>query len=721
MSRGEDRRVRSEHWHLVAELTPRLRNHTRLQRQTFRGGVWYVLQDRRTGRYHRFSQAAYLVITLMDGQRTVEQVWERACIELGDDVLTQDEFVLLLAQLHSSDVLQADTAPDLTELGIRAARVERRTRVMGFLNPLAIRIPLLDPERFLSRLYPVVRPLFSWLGALVYLGIVASALVLVGMHWDPLTGNLIDRVLVFENLIVLLVSYPVVKSLHELGHGFAVKHWGGEVHEIGVMFLVFMPVPYVDASAAAGFPNKWQRAFVGAAGILVELFLAACAMFIWVAAEEGLARAFAFNVMLIGGVSTLLFNGNPLLRFDGYYVFSDFLEIPNLSVRANKYLGYLVKTKAFGLEVTDNPAGSIGEARWLVFYAIASFIYRLFIMIAIATFVATSFFVVGVLIALWAIGLMLVWPVAKNLWFLIANPSLTGHRRRAMSVTSGAILSVVALLGLVPVPYSSVAQGVLWSDGEVSVQASAEGVVRELLVEPESIVAEGDPLFRLEDPFLEARVDYLRARVAELELREADQLTTDLVAARIVSEQLTHAKADLQLALERQEGLLILSHARGKIVIPNAKNLHDRFIYKGEVVAYIARIESPILRVVVSEDEAEIVRQRDPLDRVSVRAASDIGVEVDGRVTRELPALSQNLPSMALSTLGGGAIPVDPGSGEVPLALGNWMQLEIEPDQSLTADRLGGRVYVKFHHGFEPLWPRIYRSVRQVFLKQFGL
>ena len=106
-----------------------------------------------------------------------------------------------------------------------------------------------------------------------------------------------------------------MKALHELGHSYAVKRWGGEVHEIGIMFLVFMPVPYVDASESAGFQSKWQRAFVGAAGILVEIFLASLALFIWLNAEEGLVRAFAFNVMLIGGVSTLFFNGNPLLRF----------------------------------------------------------------------------------------------------------------------------------------------------------------------------------------------------------------------------------------------------------------------------------------------------------------------------------------------------------------------------------------------------------------------
>ena len=105
----------------------------------------------------------------------------------------------------------------------------------------------------------------------------------------------------------------MLKALHELGHGYAVKAFGGAVHELGVMFLVFAPVPYVDASAASEFRSKWRRALVGAAGMIVEVFIAALALYVWLAVEEGFVRALAYNVMLIAGISTVLFNGNPLL------------------------------------------------------------------------------------------------------------------------------------------------------------------------------------------------------------------------------------------------------------------------------------------------------------------------------------------------------------------------------------------------------------------------
>jgi putative peptide zinc metalloprotease protein len=157
------------------------------------------------------------------------------------------------------------------------------------------------------------------------------------MNWSELTGNLSDRILSTQNLLIAWFSYPVVKALHEWSHALAVKRWGGRVREAGLMFLVFTPVPYVDATDSYGFSGKWQRAAVAAAGILAELALGAIAVYLWWLSEPGLLRAVAYNVILIAGVSTLLVNGNPLMRYDGYFVLSEALEIPNLAQRATKF------------------------------------------------------------------------------------------------------------------------------------------------------------------------------------------------------------------------------------------------------------------------------------------------------------------------------------------------------------------------------------------------
>ncbi|MEN8205402.1 MAG: peptidase M50 [Pseudomonadota bacterium] len=709
----------SSSWYRVAHLQPRLRGHAVIHRQRFRGQLWYVLQDRTSGRFHRFSPAAHFVISLLDGKRSVQEIWDQACTALGDDVLTQDDMIKLLAQLHSSDVLTGDVPPDLDEMSERASKQRRRKLTMSFINPLAIRIPILDPDAFLTATMPMVRKLFGWFGLTLFVSVVGYALLLAGVHWSELTTNITDRVLATESLLLLLVTYPFVKALHELGHGYAVKRWGGEVHEIGIMFLVFMPVPYVDASNASAFQEKWRRALVGSAGILVEMFLAALAMFVWVDVEEGLVRAFAFNVMIIGGVSTVFFNGNPLLRFDGYYILTDLIEIPNLGSRSNKYLGYLIQRYLFGIKDAESTVTARGEAPWMFCYSIASFCYRLFIVTVIVSFVATKFFVVGVLMAVWSVFLMLVLPLSKQVWFLFTSPVLNRCRRRAMMATAGVLAACAAVLMLVPLPYSTVAEGIVWAPGEVTVHAGAEGMVVEVLVAPNSHVEKGTPLIRMEDPLLDAHVRILAARVSELELRYADTGVTDQVEAKIVREQLRHAQADLELSRQRQRDLLVTSLSDGQFILPRASDQPGRFVRKGEVLGYIANLKDVVVRVIVNEDAAELVRDR--IKRVDIRFVDRMSETVPAVIEREVPELSDTLPSMALSTVGGGEVMIDPTDVNKVKVLVKLLHLEVRPVETRPAIALGERAYVRFTHGAEPLAGRMYRAVRQVFLRRFSV
>lgn len=649
----------------------------------------------------------------------MQAIWDQACTALGDDVLTQDEMIKLLAQLHSSDVLTGDVPPDLDEISERATKQRRRKLTMSFINPLAIRIPVLDPDKFLTATMPMVRGLFGWFGLLLFVSVVGYALLLAGVHWTELTENITDRVLAAESLLMLLFTYPLVKALHELGHGYAVKRWGGEVHEIGIMFLVFMPVPYVDASNASAFQEKWRRALVGSAGILVEVFLASLAMFVWVNVDEGLVRAFAFNVMIIGGVSTLFFNGNPLLKFDGYYVLTDVIEIPNLGIRGNRYIGYLIQRYLFGVKDAESPVTARGEAPWLFCYSIASFCYRLFIVTFIVSFVAMKFFVVGVILAFWSVFLMLILPFSKQVWFLFTSPVLYSCRRRAITA-SAAVLSLCAIfLLLIPLPHATVAEGVVWTPGEAVVHARAEGVVVDVLVEPNTYVNKGVVLVRMEDPLLDAHVGILSARVDELELRYAVTGVTDQVEANIVREQLRHARADLDLARQKQHDLLVTSTSDGKFILPHAVDLPGRFLRKGEVLGYITRQEDVVVRVIVDEDLAELVRER--AKRVDIRFLKRMSSMVPAVIEREVPELSDTLPSMALSTVGGGEIIVDPTDANRMKALANLLHLEVRPLEAIPVTLLGERAYVRFVHGAEPLAGRMYRAIRQAFLRQFSV
>ena len=709
----------STNWYRVQHARPRLRSHAAIHRHQFRGELWYVLQDRTSGRFLRFTPAAYYVMSLMDGERTVEEIWDMACVRLGDDVLTQDELISMLSQLHQSDVLQCADLPDLTEVSDRARREGRRKKLMSFINPLAVRIPLFDPDRFLTATLPLVRPLISWFGALIFVVMIVSAAVLAGFNWAALTNNIADRVLAADSILLLLLTYPFVKAVHELGHGYVLKHLGGQVHEIGIMFLVFMPVPYVDASDSAAMRDKWQRALVGAAGIIVELVLAALAMFVWINAEEGLARALAFNVMLIGGVSTLLFNGNPLLKFDGYYVLSDVLEIPNLFQRSNRYLGYLIQRHLFGVEQIETPITGPGEPRWLVFYSIASFMYRLFIMAAIISIVATKFFFIGVVLAIWSVTLMLGLPLFKQIRFLLFSPVLRRNRRRAFTATAGIIGAVLGLLMLVPLPYSTVTEGIVWTSDEATIYARSDGIVTEFAVSPNTEVDAGTPLIHLEDSFLDSHVKALEAQVRELELRYESRDTVDPAEARIVREQLQHAQADLELALQRQRDLVVRSTAAGRFLVPRHADMPGIFVRQGSVLGYVSNEPDTVIRVVVIEDEADAVRTR--LRGVELKYPEHMGETIEADILREVPSLTDELPSMALSTLGGGKISIDPTDTSQMRALSTLLHLELKPASLDNLPPLGSRVYVRFSHGFEPLAWRLYRGIRQVFLRRFSV
>ncbi|HYS76618.1 MAG TPA: site-2 protease family protein, partial [Burkholderiales bacterium] len=407
----------SQSWHSVAELKPRLLPGARIHRHLYRGQVWYVVQDQAGGRYHRFSPAAHAMIGRMDGNTTVQALWDEACRNATDDIPTQNEVVDLLIQLNAADLLQADITPDAAALFDRYKKRRDQTWKQWLMNPMALKLPLLDPDAFLSRWAHRLAWMVGIKGALIWLAVVVPALVLAAQHWTELTGNLSDRVLSARNLVLMALVFPLVKALHELGHGFATKIWGGGVHEMGIMFLVFAPVPYVEASSASAFPSKFQRAVVGAAGMLVEVFLAALALFVWLLVEPGLVRALAFNVMLIAGISTLIVNGNPLLRYDAYYILSDLIEMPNLAQRGQRYLTYLWDRYVFGAREAEAPAESAAERRWLVCYSILSWCYRVLITVSIILFVAGEFFIFGVLIALWsAIALfgLPVWRAARH-------------------------------------------------------------------------------------------------------------------------------------------------------------------------------------------------------------------------------------------------------------------------------------------------------------------
>lgn len=710
--------LHSPSWYRVAKLRPRLRSHVRFHRHHYRNERWYVLEDRISRRMHRFNAVSHFVIGLMDGRRTVDQIWQAAVDRFGDDAPTQDEVIRLLGQLHTAEVLQSEVTPDLEELLRRTVKAKKKTWLQNLISPLSIRIPLFDPDRLLERYLWLYRPLFTWVGALVWCVVVGFAVFSAAAHWPELTEGVSDRVLAPQNLVLMWLTFPLLKLAHEFGHACAVKAWGGEVHEMGVMLLVLMPIPYVDASASSAFRETRRRVIVGSAGMVVEVFIASLALFVWLEIEPGLVRAVLYNIMLIAGISTVVFNANPLLRYDGYYILADLIQIPNLRQRANQYLTWLMETRLFG--VRQPPQDSTrGERRWYVFFAITSFLYRNFVMLAIALFIAGQYMIIGVILALWVVVTALVWPLLKGLAYVLAHPRLRRRRVRAVTVTATLVAGLYALFMVLPVPLWTRAEGVIWVPEDAQVRAGSDGFVREIMVTSGSIVSRGSTLLVAENPALLPKLRVLEAQLRLLERRAQAEERTDLVRRDLTREEIRATQAELEHVRRMMDELVVTSPTSGRFVLAiPAADLPDRFLRKGQQIGYVVPDATVTARVLVPQDDVDMVRER--TERIEVKLAGRLYNTYPAVIRREVPAASNRIVNPALSSVGGGRVALDPEARSEPTSLETWFDFELELP-SANAHVLGEHVYVRFEHGDEPVGWRIYRSVRQLFMRNFSV
>ncbi len=707
----------SQSWYRVAALQPRLRSHVQIHKHRYRGEDWYIIQDQFTGRHHRFSPEAYQLIGLMDGRRTLDQIWKKVCGKLGDHMPTQDETIGLLSTLFRSDLLQTSIIPDFKEIDERFKKGKRNRLLMNLRSPMSVKFPLIDPDRFLAATLPFVSPFLSLPAFIVWCITVLTALLLTILHWPDLTENVTDALLSMENVLLITLLYPFLKVIHEFGHGYMVKRWGGEVHEMGVMFLVFIPIPYVDGSSSLIFQSKYQRMLVGAAGIIIEILMASLALFVWLNVESGIVRAVAFNTMLIAGVSTLLFNGNPLLRFDAYYVLSDFIEIPNLGQRANKYFVYLCQKYLLGVRQAESNVRAIGEASWLILYAVASFVYRIFLSIRIILFVAGKFFFIGILLAMWAGYGMIITPIIKLAKYLFRNVTMKRKRTRVMTVVVLPLLLFCFVFLVVPLPSSIVCEGVTWVPEESHLYSSGDGFVSEIFVESGQPVVKGQPLIKLENGEVDMRVEQLQFRLEEYSARHEMIFQNDKSEAAMVEEEIHRLEAELVRAIERRESLLVKSPAKGEFIVERSNDLVGHFVGRGTLLGYVIDHDQMLVRVVIDQSGIEQVRNRQK--RVELRLAESVNEIIQAKLIRGVPAATRTLPSMALSLEGGGQYALDPRSEERTEVLAQLFQFDVEPINK-QINRIDQRVYVRFQLVPEPLGHRFYRSLRRLLLSRFS-
>ena len=721
----------SESWYRVADLRPRLRSTVQVHRQHYRGQMWHVLQDETANQFFRLNVPAYRFVGLLDGRRTVAEVWRICNEQLGDQAPTQGEAIQLLGQLYTSNLLHAELPPDAEGL-LRRYRKRRVREVQGYLtNLLFVRIPLLDPDHFLDRWVGVFGRVFTSWALLAWLVLLGAALhALAGRGADLVGGS--EGILDPKNLPLLYLSLAAVKIFHEFGHAFACKRFGqlaggaGEVHVMGVMFLVFMPLPYMDASSAWALADKWRRVVVGAAGMFVELAVAAVAAIVWAGTSPDAAiHGICYNIMFIASVSSLLFNGNPLLRFDAYYILSDLLEIANLAQRSKEYIYYLVKRYVWGVRRARSPANTRGERAWFVFYGVASTIYRVFILAMILLFLTDrlpqQLRVVALLFALVSGVIWLGLPLVKFFRYLATSGELLRVRGRAVATTAIFLAAVVTGVGLIDAPDRCRVEGIVEPVNMAVVYARSDGFLEEFLPSGLPVTPDGEPLLRCVNPDLTARRDHLLAERRRLQARRRIAQTQEPAAAQILAGQIAALDQQIRRAKEELALLELRAPLAGTWISPQIDRAGGSYLRRGDQVGMVADTRRLMIRAAADQQVAAmLVADASPDVEIRVRRRPDM--KLRGRTQRILPAGQVRLPSAALGYRAGGAMRTAIDDPRGTKAAQPFFEIHVRPDEHDAACLLSGqRVVVRFTMPAKPLLAQWWRRLTQLLQRRLNI
>jgi putative peptide zinc metalloprotease protein len=650
-------RTFSDAWHRVAQVRAHLRRSVTAQRQYFRGEAWVVLTDRFGSDWFRVSPDAYAFLCRLTPQCTIDEAWNASLEADLHLALTQEEVVQLLGQLNLSNLLQydrSDSAASLFDRFSKRSSQEMRALLMGFLS---IKIPVLDPDRMLNAALPLIRTVYSRRGLMVYLVLLALGAKFL---MDD-AARLFDQsagVLSPSNLPLLYVGFLLSKTLHEFSHAAVCKRFGGEVHKLGVMLLIFAPMPYVDATAAWGFRSRAERVLVGAAGVIAELALASLAAIFWSHTAPGTLNSLAYNVMFVASISTVVFNLNPLMRFDGYHMLVDILDVPNLFQRSREQLRYIGEKHILGLPSAQPAARTPTESVLLPLFGVLSMGYWVLLMSTIIFFIAGEYLDLGIALAFLMLFTALILPLFKFAKYLFTSPVLGFYRPRAIAISGGIAGLAFVVLGLIPVPDHVRVNGVVEAGQSRLLHSDSDGFLAELLARPGSLVQAGQPLLRLRNDELEFDIRSVDMQLDQLLAQETHALTAavaDLKAIARQREAVEQTRADL---LRRQQGLLVRAPIGGIWSASDLDAGRGQWLGRGAALGTVVN-EGAWRFVAVLPQVASHVFQN-PIVRTEVRLRGQEERNLPTLSTMVLPFEQGHLPSRALGMAGGGDIAVSP-------------------------------------------------------------
>ncbi|MFK7967455.1 MAG: biotin/lipoyl-binding protein [Burkholderiaceae bacterium] len=713
----------SMQWYRVATLQPRLAPGVSVQRQQVRGCHWIVLsREDHTGQI-RLNEAAWSLIGRCNGDFTLTAIWQWLAQNKPDQTPPQPDLLPILANLIKHRLLICDDWPDLDQRD-QDDRDAERQQTWQRLNPLAPRLPLGDPSRIITLLAPIGRAALSPVGGLAVMMLLALALMTVWQHWTTLASDVGSAVLSAQFWMITWCVYPLIKAVHELAHGVVLHHYGGKTNVFGLSLLMFIPAPYVDASEADELSSGRERALVSMAGIVSEVILAAGAIMIWAWLSPGLMKDVLLAVALIGSVSTIMFNANPLIRFDGYYALTDLFGLTNLAERSKLFWRAALQRSVLGMPSREIVAAH-GERPWLAVYAPASWMYRLLIMLWLASWLGHYSRVAGLSIIMLALIALIVIPLVRlTLAPVRAGLPLTrigiAHTRLALA------LAGLLVAGLTPLPDRTLVQAVAWAPEGTRIRVNQPGVIESVRARDGELVSSGQTLLQLQDPQLEAQIRAQVAHIAGLENEWHDELSQATAQMTGRRELLTQAHRRLIHLQQNQARLAVNTEQAGRIRLARpAEDLPGRFVTKGELLAYVQTNQPLELRAVLTENQANQLRRHETKHLVArARSANGAGPSFRATVLSLSPDAIDTLPSDALAADANGQILTkmtaadanEPRVGKVPLR--PTYQLDLELDKhALDSTTLvpGQRVWVRLDLGWRPLLGQLLEATGQAF------
>ncbi|MBW8844502.1 MAG: biotin/lipoyl-binding protein [Burkholderiales bacterium] len=711
----------SDSWYQVAQARVALLPTVEAQAQRYRGQAWVLLEDGYSHRFYRVTPQAYEFLRALDGERSVDDIWQDLARRHPEGTPGQDEVVRLLSQLHLSSLLYFREQPHADAISERLQRQRSREFIGRLLSFMYWRFPLFGLDRWLDRMLPFIRACTGRVAGLVWLAAVGWGASTAFEHHGAISNGS-EGLLSLSNLPILYVATTLVKVVHELAHAFVCKRYGGQVPTFGIMVLVLAPLPYVDASASWGLRNKWQRAYVGAAGMLAELFLAALACVVWAATADGSVHSMAFNVMIVGSLSSLIFNGNPLLRYDAYYILSDLVEMPNLYQKAQAQWLHYGSRWLFGQREHPEPAQDRHERVWFTVYGALAFCYRWVVTLGVLAYVTDQWFGVGVLMVISTVITMLLMPATKLWAWLRVAPGLL--RTRALAAMGGVLLLAWLLLFVLPLPHALRLPGVLEARQSSPIYLQTPARLTALPVHHGQRVNKGELLARFDNPELALQLELVQGQITEARAQLGLALSATPAEVGPIQARLDALNARRIETENLLASLEIRAPQDGEWVAPT---LHERlggWVDRAQPVGEVVDRSALRFAAVLPQADAAELNKLPPASQSELRLAGRRGETLGLASLRMVPYQRQRLMSPSLGFGGGGELAIRPDDSSGTTAAEAFFEIQAEfAPGALPADLAlhGMSGVLRVPVAPKPLGRRLWSSLQQLLQHRYGL